>query len=52
LTRWKCTSLTPSAPLSLDKILGVKRLKLDGLEWDLDFQEEVPVEAQPQGLNP
>jgi hypothetical protein len=37
--------------LGLDKMLGEKRAKLDEREWDLDLHEEVPVEAQPRGLN-
>jgi hypothetical protein len=38
--------------LGLDKILGEKKVELDGRERDLDLCEAVLAEAQTQGLNP
>jgi hypothetical protein len=38
--------------LGLDKILGEKKVKLDGREQDLELREVALVEAQTQGLNP
>jgi hypothetical protein len=38
--------------LSLDKMLGEKKVELDGRERDLDLRDPVLVEAQSWGLNP
>jgi hypothetical protein len=38
--------------LSLDKMLGEKKIELDGREWDLGLHEAVMVEAQSRGINP
>jgi hypothetical protein len=38
--------------LGLDKMLGDKKVKLDGRERDLDLHEVAPMEAQTEGLNP
>jgi hypothetical protein len=37
--------------LSLDKMLGEKKVELDGREHDLDLREAVLVEAQSRGVN-
>jgi hypothetical protein len=41
-----CTKHT----LGLDKMLGEKKVQLDGKEWDLDLHEAVLVEVQSRGL--
>jgi hypothetical protein len=38
--------------LGLDKVLGEKKVKLDGRESELDLREAVLGEAQYWGLNP
>jgi hypothetical protein len=38
--------------LGLDKILGEKKVELDGREQDHELREAVLVEAQNRGLNP
>jgi hypothetical protein len=38
--------------LSLNKMLGEKKVKLDGREWDLSLHEAALAEARSQGLNP
>jgi hypothetical protein len=38
--------------LSLDKMLGEKKVQLNGREWDLDLHEAALVEEHSQGLNP
>jgi hypothetical protein len=38
--------------LGLDKMLGEKKVELDGRERDLSLYEEALVEAQSQGPNP
>jgi hypothetical protein len=38
--------------LGLDKILGEKKVELDGKERDLELREAALVEAQSRGLNP
>jgi hypothetical protein len=38
--------------LSLDKMLGEKKVELDGREWDLNLREAVLAEEQFWGLNP
>jgi hypothetical protein len=38
--------------LSLDKMLGEKKVELDGREQDLELHEAEMAEAQTQGLNP
>jgi hypothetical protein len=37
--------------LSLDKMLGERKVQLDGREQDLDLREATLVEEQSQGLN-
>jgi hypothetical protein len=38
--------------LGLDKMLGEKKVELDGRERDLNLLEAALVEAQSRGLNP
>jgi hypothetical protein len=38
--------------LGLDKMLGEKKVELDGRERDLSLREAVLVEVRSQGLNP
>jgi hypothetical protein len=38
--------------LNLDKMLGKRKVELDGRERDLDLHEVVLEEAQTWGLNP
>jgi hypothetical protein len=38
--------------LGFDKMLGEKKVQLDGREQDLDLRKAVLVEAQSEGLNP
>jgi hypothetical protein len=38
--------------LALNKMLGEKRVELDGSKWILSLREAALVEAQSWGLNP
>jgi UDP-N-acetylmuramoylalanine-D-glutamate ligase len=52
LDKMEAHTTRPKHSLGLDKMLGEKKVKLDGREQNLSLREAALVEARSQGLNP